>query len=126
MHLISPVRDIGLSPAEIEEIKSSGLDSIIIVDSVVNTGKTIRPIFAQANPGGQGFGRGMGRGAGQMQRPGVFGTVSAINGNSLTVTGMKGFGTNASTGTTARPILEGGSLRRLRAPTCYGCSSGSV
>lgn len=48
MHLISPVRDIGLSPAEIEEIKSSELDSIIIVDSVVNTGKTIRPIFAQA------------------------------------------------------------------------------
>lgn len=48
MHLISPVRDIGLSQAEIEEIKSSELDSIIIVDSVVNTGKTIRPIFAQA------------------------------------------------------------------------------
>lgn len=48
MHLISPVRDVGLSKAEIEEIKSSELDSIVIVDSVVNTGKTIRPIFAQA------------------------------------------------------------------------------
>ena len=48
MHLISPVRDIGLSKAEMEEIKSSELDSIVIVDSVVNTGKTIRPIFAQA------------------------------------------------------------------------------
>jgi uracil phosphoribosyltransferase len=48
MHLISPVRDVGLSQVEIEEIKSSELNSIIIVDSVVNTGKSIKPIFTQS------------------------------------------------------------------------------
>ena len=48
LHLFSPERDKGLSPKELEELASSRLDTLLIVDSVVNTGKTIRPIFAQA------------------------------------------------------------------------------
>jgi uracil phosphoribosyltransferase len=48
LHLVSPERDIGLSPKELEELASSRLDTLLIVDSVVNTGKTIRPIFDQA------------------------------------------------------------------------------
>jgi hypothetical protein len=46
------------------------------------------PAFAQGNPGG---GWGMGRGGGQMQKPGVFGTVSAISGNTITITARQGF-----------------------------------
>jgi len=48
MHLVSPKRDIGLSPDEIEELSSTRLDVLVLVDSVINTGKTIRPIFDQA------------------------------------------------------------------------------
>ena len=60
------------------------------------------PAFAQATPltqpnngvwngrmnGGLGGSRGM-------MKPGVFGTVSAVNGNTLTVAGKQGFGANA-------------------------------
>ncbi len=48
LHLLSPERDKGLSSRELEELATSRLDTLLIVDSVVNTGKTIRPIFAQA------------------------------------------------------------------------------
>lgn len=48
LHLFSPERDKGLSPKELDELAGSRLDALLIVDSVVNTGKTIRPIFAQA------------------------------------------------------------------------------
>lgn len=48
LHLFSPERDKGLNPKELEELAGSRLDTLILVDSVVNTGKTIRPIFAQA------------------------------------------------------------------------------
>jgi uracil phosphoribosyltransferase len=48
LHLFSPERDKGLSPKELDELAGSRLDTLLIVDSVVNTGKTIRPIFAQA------------------------------------------------------------------------------
>jgi uracil phosphoribosyltransferase len=48
MHLVSPRRDIGLSPDELEELVTSRLDILVLVDSVINTGKTIRPIFDQA------------------------------------------------------------------------------
>jgi uracil phosphoribosyltransferase len=48
LHLFSPERDKGLNPKELEELAGSRLETLILVDSVVNTGKTIRPIFAQA------------------------------------------------------------------------------
>jgi uracil phosphoribosyltransferase len=48
LHLFSPERDKGLSPKELDELAGSRLDTLLIIDSVVNTGKTIRPIFAQA------------------------------------------------------------------------------
>jgi len=48
LHLFSPERDKGLNPQELEELAGSRLETLILVDSVVNTGKTIRPIFAQA------------------------------------------------------------------------------
>ena len=48
LHLFSPERDKGLCSKELEELASSQLDTLLIVDSVVNTGKTIRPIFTQA------------------------------------------------------------------------------
>lgn len=48
MHLVSPKRDVGLATEELEELASSRLDVLVLVDAVVNTGKTIRPIFAQA------------------------------------------------------------------------------
>lgn len=48
LHLVNPERDKGLSPKELEELNSSYLDTLLIVDSVVNTGKSIRPIFSQA------------------------------------------------------------------------------
>lgn len=48
LHLFSPERDKGLSQKELDELATSRLDTLLIVDSVVNTGKTIRPIFAQA------------------------------------------------------------------------------
>lgn len=48
MHLFAPERDKGLNPKELEELAGSRLETLILVDSVVNTGKTIRPIFAQA------------------------------------------------------------------------------
>ena len=48
LHLFSPERDKGLSPKELEELAGSHVETLLIVDSVVNTGKTIRPIFAQA------------------------------------------------------------------------------
>lgn len=48
MHLFSPERDKGLNSKELEELAGSRLETLILVDSVVNTGKTIRPIFAQA------------------------------------------------------------------------------
>jgi uracil phosphoribosyltransferase len=48
LHLFSPERDKGLCSKELEELAASRLDTLIIVDSVVNTGKTIRPVFTQA------------------------------------------------------------------------------
>ena len=48
LHLFSPERNKGLCPKELEELADSRLDTLLIVDSVVNTGKTIRPIFTQA------------------------------------------------------------------------------
>lgn len=48
LHLFSPERDKGLCSEELEELAASRLDTLLIVDSVVNTGKTIRPIFTQA------------------------------------------------------------------------------
>lgn len=48
MHLFAPERDKGLNPKELDELACSRLKTLILVDSVVNTGKTIRPIFAQA------------------------------------------------------------------------------
>jgi uracil phosphoribosyltransferase len=48
LHLFSPERDKGLSVKEIEELATSSLETLLIIDSVVNTGKTIRPLFAQA------------------------------------------------------------------------------
>ena len=48
MHLFSPERDKGLNPKELDELSGSRLETLILVDAVVNTGKTIRPIFAQA------------------------------------------------------------------------------
>jgi len=65
------------------------------------------PAFAQTNPpAGAPQGRGEGRGPragmmnGPMMRPGVFGTVSAVNGTTLTVTG-KGFAPSSATTTYA-------------------------
>jgi len=48
LHLFSPERDKGLGSKELEELAGSRLETLLIVDSVVNTGKTIRPIFSQA------------------------------------------------------------------------------
>jgi len=48
LHLFSPERDKGLDRKELEELAGSRLETLLIVDSVVNTGKTIRPIFTQA------------------------------------------------------------------------------
>jgi len=45
---VSPKRGVGLSPEEVIEVSSGKPHSLIIVDSVVNSGSTIRPIFAQA------------------------------------------------------------------------------
>lgn len=60
------------------------------------------PAFAdnniQGNDGVGGnkiYGRMMNRGGGGMMKPGVFGTVSAVNGNTMTVAGKQGFGPNA-------------------------------
>ncbi len=45
-----------------------------------------------------GMGR-MGHGKGGMMKPGVFGTVSSIDGTTITVSGKQGFGANATTTT---------------------------
>ena len=50
------------------------------------------PVFAQTTTGGPGT-------RSHMSRPAVMGTVSAINGNTLTVSGKKGFGSTATTTT---------------------------
>ncbi|MFZ1019601.1 MAG: DUF5666 domain-containing protein, partial [Minisyncoccia bacterium] len=61
------------------------------------------PALAQTTPPGNGsamwgnhVGKGM-MGHPGMMKPGVFGTVTAINGNSLTVSGKQGFGATATT-----------------------------
>jgi uracil phosphoribosyltransferase len=48
-YLVNPKRGEGLSAKEMEEISSGRPHTLIIVDSVVNTGGTMRPIFAQAS-----------------------------------------------------------------------------
>ena len=69
------------------------------------------PVFAQTTTTANSFGGGRGIGKGQMMRraPGIFGTVSALNGTTLTVTskgfpgrGMKG---GANTTTTTPPTI---------------------
>jgi hypothetical protein len=70
--------------------------------AVLTTLALTTPVFADTTstttPGtGSVFGNHMG-GRGGM-RPGVFGTVSAVNGNTITVTGKQGFGANATSTT---------------------------
>lgn len=71
----------------------------IIIALAVFTFTAVSPVFAettnpinQQNNGGMHNNRGNNKG---MMRPSVIGTVSAINGNSITLNGKQGFGTNA-------------------------------
>ena len=69
---------------------------------------TATPVIAAAPAGGFGFGGGHGGGLGMGRgniKPGVFGTVSAVSGNIITVTGRHGLSTNAaSTSTTTYTV----------------------
>ncbi|MDE2030838.1 MAG: hypothetical protein KGI58_01080 [Patescibacteria group bacterium] len=73
----------------------------IIALTLLGTMATVVPVFAESNNdqstqlnnwGNRGF---MGFMHGHREGPAVIGTVSAINGNTITVNGKQGFGTNA-------------------------------
>jgi hypothetical protein len=77
--------------------------SLIVTIATLGSLALAMPAFAQQAPGGGqgGFGMGMGRmGMGHSRTPAVFGTVSAINADTLTVTSRHGFGPATSTPTT--------------------------
>ena len=59
--------------------------SFLLAGLLIVTFIVALPVFAQTPPAGQarGFGRGMGN---QQRQPGIFGTVSSVNGTNLTVT----------------------------------------
>ena len=80
-------------------MKSKKYTSFLIASLMVAGLVVVLPVFAQTAPGA---GRGMGRGGqGQGHAPSIVGTVSAINGNSITVAGRQGFGKNGSKETSA-------------------------
>ncbi len=72
---------------------ASSLSNIAIGDMISATGTTTgsNTVATTIRDGKAGAGRG------GMMNPGVFGTVSAINGNNITITGKQGFGTTATT-----------------------------
>jgi len=66
--------------------------SLVVALAAIGSLALAIPAFAQTAPTTGGRGGMMGRGG----TPGIFGTVSAINGDTLTVNGSKGFGSNAT------------------------------
>ena len=58
------------------------------------------PAWANGQPGGNGRGLGMGGDREGMMKPAIFGTVTAVSGNTSTVSGKTGFGKTASATTT--------------------------
>jgi hypothetical protein len=81
------------------------------------------PVFAQTGPGtGQGgFGRMRGG-----QPPAVMGTVSAINGNTLTVAGRQGFGSTAVATTYSVDATNATVTKNNAASTVSGISMGDT
>lgn len=68
------------------------------VPALADNNNTNNTSAGQPGIGRNGAGRGMmnrGNIGNIMMKPGVFGTVSAVNGNTITVTGKQGFGANA-------------------------------
>ena len=72
--------------------------SLFVVGLVAVSFMIAAPAFAQVPNGSNGGGHGFGRG-GRMMQPGVFGTVSVINGNTITVSGRGAIGQ-----TTVNPV----------------------
>ena len=71
--------------------KQKYISSLTVIGIIVGLTVSLTAL-AQTNPGLDG---GAARG-GQMQRPSVIGTVSAVSGNSLTVNSRGGFGVNST------------------------------
>jgi len=91
-------------------INKKNLYSTTIVLAVLAIIATATPAFADTttttNQPNKGFLGGIMHNGGNKAglRPVVFGTVSAINGNSITVSGKQGFGTNANKTTTTYTV----------------------
>jgi len=79
--------------------------AVVVLAAAVGLAAAITTFAANGVPanqpngawGGQMRGFGAGRGQGVMMRPVVFGTVSAVSGDIITVNGRQGFGANATT-----------------------------
>ena len=76
-------------PAFAEDNNKSGLN----VDSSLNVGVRVGD-QGDKNDNEQDGGRG------SMMRGGIFGTVTTVNGNNMTISGKQGFGVNTTTSTT--------------------------
>ena len=72
------------------------LASLALVVAVPALADTTTPANGPAGGWTAHLGGGMNRGGRGMMKPGVFGTVSAVNGNTITVSGKTGFGTTAT------------------------------
>ncbi len=73
------------------------IKKIVAIGSIVTAFTSLIfaiPAFAQVGVNVQGGPRGQGGRMGMM-RPGVFGTVTAVNGDTVTVTGQQGFGSTS-------------------------------